>query len=115
MIYKGSCHCGRIVFEAEGEIEKLTECNCSICSKRAPLHWFIPREHFRLLTAEGDTGSYQFGKRTITHRFCPTCGCATYSEGLSPSGAAMVSINARCLDGVDLSSIAIGHFDGRSL
>lgn len=115
MLYKGSCHCGRIEFEAEGEIEKLTECNCSICSKRSALHWFIPRERFRLLTAEGDTGAYLFGKHTITHRFCPTCGCVPYSEGIAPSGAIMVSVNARCLDGVDLSSIEIGHFDGRSL
>ncbi len=48
MIYKGSCHCGQIAFEAEGNLEQVMECNCSICSKRGALHWFIPRENFRL-------------------------------------------------------------------
>jgi hypothetical protein len=50
MIYKSSCHCGQVVFEAEGNLEKIMECNCSICSKRGSLHWFISRENFRLLS-----------------------------------------------------------------
>jgi hypothetical protein len=33
----------------------------------------------------------------------------------APSGNYMVAINARCLDGIDLSPIEVGHFDGRSL
>ena len=115
MIYKGSCHCGQIAFEAEGELEKVMECNCSICSKRGSLHWFVPRENFRLLTSEDDMGTYTFGERTIEHHFCPNCGCAPYGEGQAPSGKQTVAVNARCLDGVDLSTVEIGHFDGRSL
>ena len=41
--------------------------------------------------------------------------CAPYSEGIAPSGNYMVAINARRLDGIDLSSIKVGHFDWRSL
>jgi hypothetical protein len=115
MIYKGSCHCGQVAFEAEGNLEKIMECNCSICSKRGSLHWLIPPENFRLLTPEGGMSTYTFNKHTIKHRYCPKCGCATYSEGIAHSGNHMVAINARCLDGVDLSSVKVGHFDGRSL
>ena len=115
MIYKGSCHCGQVAFEAEGTLEKIMECNCSICSKRGSLHWFIPRENFRLLTPEDGMSTYTFNKHTIKHRYCPKCGCAPFSEGIAPSGNYMVAINARCLDGVDLSPIKVGHFDGRSL
>jgi hypothetical protein len=113
--YRGSCHCGKIAFEAEGSLEKVIECNCSICSKRGSLHWFIPRESFRLLTPETNFGTYTFNKHRIKHRFCATCGCAPFGEGVAPSGKYMVAINARCLDGVDLAAISLGRFDGRSL
>ncbi|HXE36967.1 MAG TPA: GFA family protein, partial [Azonexus sp.] len=33
MIYKGSCHCGRVAYEVEGEIKGAVACNCSICSR----------------------------------------------------------------------------------
>lgn len=115
MSYQGSCHCGRIRFEAEGSLEKVMECNCSICSKRGTLHWFVAQENFRLLTSEDDMATYTFNKHQIKHRFCPRCGCAPFGEGLAPSGHYMVAINARCLDGVDLSPLKVGHFDGRSL
>lgn len=115
MIYQGSCHCGRIRFEAEGSLEKVMECNCSICGKRGALHWFVPRENFRLLTSADDMATYTFNKHQIKHRFCPRCGCAPYGEGLAPTGQYTFAINARCLDGVDLSSLKVGHFDGRSL
>ena len=115
MIYKGSCHCGQIAFETEGNLEKVMECNCSICSKRGSLHWFVARENFHLLTPEDNLGTYTFNKHRIKHRFCPNCGCAPYGESITPSGSYRVAINARCLDGVDLSSLKVGHFDGRSL
>ena len=115
MIYKGSCHCGKMAFEVEGNLEKAMECNCSICSKRGSLHWFVSRDDFRLLTPDEDAGTYTFNKHKIKHRYCRECGCAPYSEGMAPSGAYMIAINARCLDGVDLSAVEVGPFDGRSL
>lgn len=115
VMYRGSCHCGKVAFEVDGDLEKLVACNCSICSKRGALHWFVPRSSFRLLTHERDVATYTFNKRKIEHRYCPDCGCAPYSEGVAPSGDYMIAVNARCLDEVDLSSIEVGHFDGRNL
>ena len=115
MIYKGSCHCGQIAFEAEGELEQVIACNCSICSKRGSLHWFVPREKFRLLTPEEDMSTYTFNKHIIKHHNCPKCGCSPYSEGIAPSGNYTMAINARCLDDVDLSPVKVTQFDGRSL
>ena len=34
MIYKGSCHCGKIALEVEGELTAAMSCNCSICSRK---------------------------------------------------------------------------------
>lgn len=115
MLYRGSCHCGRVTFEAEGELDEVAQCNCSICSKIGALRWVVPRENFRLLCPEENLGSYTFNKHNIKHRFCPNCGCALYGEGMTPSGVDRIAVNARCLDGVDLFWVKVRPFDGRSL
>ncbi len=115
MIYKGSCHCGQISFEVEGELEQVTQCNCSICSKRGALMWFVPRANLNLLTPEKNLSTYTFNKHKIKHRFCAKCGCAPFGEGISPAGDAMAAINTRCLDDVDLSVLKVRDFDGRKL
>ena len=74
MIYKGSCHCGKIALEVEGELTGAMECNCSICSRKGSLLWFVPRDKLRLLTSEEGIGTYTFNKHHIKHHFCRTCG-----------------------------------------
>ena len=113
--HNGGCHCGRVRYEIEADVTQAIDCNCSICSKRGSLHWFLPKEKFRLLSPEDGFSTYTFNKHRIKHRFCPKCGCSPFGEGLAPSGKYMVAINARCLDEVDLSGVERGHFDGRSL
>src|SRR5258706_477946 len=76
MIHKGSCHCGRISFEVDGEMDKVIECNCSHCSRKGYLLWFVPRDKLRIITGENDLATYTFNKHVIKHHFCPTCGCA---------------------------------------
>jgi hypothetical protein len=115
MIYKGSCHCGKISFEAEGEIKALLACNCSICSRKGSLLWFVPRASLRLLTPQEDLSTYEFNKHVIKHRFCARCGIHPFGEGTDPKGNAMAAVNARCLQGVELESFAVKNFDGRAL
>ena len=115
MTYKGSCHCGRIRFEVEGELTGATACNCSICSRKGSLLWFVPRDDLHLLTPAEGTGTYTFHKHLIKHRFCPTCGIHPYAEGVDPKGKPVAAINIRCLDGIDLASVPVREFDGRSL
>jgi hypothetical protein len=113
--HHGSCHCGRIKFEVDGDIGSAMSCNCSICQRKGALMWFVPRASLRLLTPESDTASYTFNKHVIQHRFCPTCGMHPYGEGKSPSGDAMAAINLRCLEDVDLDAIPVTRFDGRAI
>jgi hypothetical protein len=115
MKYEGSCHCGRVKFEADGELKQVMACNCSICSRKGSLLWFLPRERFRLLSAERNTKIYTFNKHVIKHYFCATCGIHPFGEGVDPSGKAMAAVNTRCLEGVDLEKIPVKHFDGRAL
>jgi hypothetical protein len=114
MIYKGSCHCGKVAFEVEGELQGAMECNCSICSRKAALMWFVPRDRLKLLTPEDALSTYMFNKHVIKHRFCATCGIHTHGEGVDPKGNVMAAINIRCLEGVDIGSVPVQQFDGRS-
>ncbi|HLS84334.1 MAG TPA: GFA family protein [Arenimonas sp.] len=114
--HTGSCHCGRIAFEVQGEIEGGIACNCSICRRKGWLLWFVPRTAFTLKTPEPDMSTYTFNQHRIEHRFCPTCGVQPFACGSDPrTGGAMVAVNLRCLDEVDLDAVPVRHFDGRSL
>ena len=113
--YIGSCHCGGIAFEVEGEIESGMACNCSMCSRKGSFLWFVPRQSLKLKTAESAASTYLFNKHVIKHRFCPTCGIHPYGEGADPKGNAMAAINLRCLENIDLDTIPVKHFDGRAM
>lgn len=114
MNYKGSCHCGRVAFEVEGEIKSAMSCNCSICQKKGSLMWFVPRDTLRLSTPDESASTYRFNKHVIKHRFCALCGVHPYGEGTDPKGNRIAAVNIRCLEDIDLASIPVNHFDGRS-
>ena len=114
MVYQGSCHCGKIAFEVEGELSGAMACNCSICSRKGSLMWFVPREQLRLLTPEDKLATYTFNKHVIQHHFCPTCGIHPFGEGVDAKGNRMAAINIRCLENLDLATVPVHNFDGRS-
>jgi hypothetical protein len=114
MIYKGSCHCGKVAFEVEGDLTGAMACNCSICSRKGSLLWFVPRDKLQLLAPDAELAIYTFNKHVIQHRFCRTCGIHPFGEGTDPKGNRMAAINVRCLEGIDLEAVPVQHFDGRS-
>jgi hypothetical protein len=114
MIHKGSCHCGKVTFEAEGELDAALSCNCSICARKGALLWALPKDRVRFQAKPGDLGQYTFHRHVIGHRFCTTCGIHTHGEDTAQSGGTDVYINIRCLDGIDLDKVPLHHFDGRS-
>ena len=113
--YKGSCHCGRVAYEVDGEIDGALACNCSICQRKGSLLWFVPKAHFRLLTDDAAAKTYEFNRHLIKHRFCPECGIHPYADGVDPKGNAMAAINIRCLEGIELESVPVTHFNGRDM
>lgn len=115
MKYRGSCHCGNVRFEIEGEIDRIMDCNCSICARKGALLWFVPRDTVTLLTPEENLADYTFGSGTIHHRFCKTCGIHPLGFGVMPDGRRMAAINVRCLEDFDHTKVPVEHFDGRSL
>ena len=112
--YVGSCHCGRIRFEIEAHIDRVTECNCSICSKKGILHFRVSPDDFRLLAGDEHLGTYQFGTRAAKHHFCTVCGIHTFTR---PRAAPdLYTVNVRCLEDFDIAGLGdrVKRFDGQN-
>lgn len=110
-LHRGSCHCGAIRFEVEGEITGVEVCNCSICSRTAYLHWYVPPERFRLLTPRESIETYRFHTRVAQHHFCRRCGISPFR--VARSDPDKIDVNVRCLEGVELAGLPVTRFDGR--
>ena len=97
----GSCHCGRITYEAEVDPQSVGICNCTDCQMLTGSAFRVtvaaPSAHFRLLTGEpttyiktADSGA----KRR--HAFCPTCGSPVYACAATDAPASF-SLRVGCL------------------
>jgi hypothetical protein len=113
--YTGGCHCGKVRYEVTADLGRTMACNCSICSKTGAILTFTPAEQFKLLSGEDALADYQFNTKNIHHLFCSTCGIRSFGRGTAPDGRAMVAVNARCLDGLDVETLTPEKFDGKSL
>lgn len=94
---------------------KAFACNCSICARAAWLLAFVPAAQFKLTAGEDQLRDYQFGKKSIHHVFCTTCGIRSFSRGDSKDGKPTVAVNLRCLKGFDPAGLPVETFDGASL
>ena len=110
--YEGGCHCGRVRYRVTATLDRVTECNCSICGKKGFLHLIVPREQFELVSGEGELTTYRFNTGIAEHRFCRHCGI--HSFYVPRSDPDKIDVNVRCLDGVDVTAIQPLRFDGRN-
>jgi hypothetical protein len=109
---QGGCHCGRVRFRVTADLTRVTECNCSICTKKGILHLIVPPEQFELLSGQDDLATYQFNTRTAKHKFCRVCGIHPFY--VPRSDPDKIDVNVRCLDDVDLAVLSPKPFDGRN-
>ncbi len=111
--YEGGCHCGRVRFRARLDFDRLSQCNCTICTKKGAYHLVTLPEDFELLSGGAALKTYTFGSGIAQHSFCSHCGIhAFYVPRSQPD---KVSVNARCIDGIDAPSLKPKRFfDGRN-
>ena len=109
--YSGGCHCGRVRFRVTAELDPVTQCNCSICSKKGFLHLIVPPQQFELMSGKDDLSTYTFNTGVAKHTFCKTCGIHPFYTPRSDPDK--VDVNVRCLDDVDVSALTVSTFDGK--
>jgi hypothetical protein len=109
--HEGGCHCGRVRFRVSAAISGITECNCSICTKKGFLHWIVSPAAFELLRGADALAEYRFNTGTARHLFCRSCGIHPFY--IPRSDPDKVDVNLRCLDDIDLAQATIKRFDGR--
>ena len=107
MLHRGSCHCGKVAFEVETDLEQVVVVQLlPLQPKGLPSDLRAAR---RPVSCEAKrTFDLPFNTHTIAHRFCATCGCAPFGEGKKPTGEATAAINVRCLETVDLAQLPTG-------
>jgi hypothetical protein len=112
--YEGGCHCGRVGFTVETDLDRTITCNCSYCQKRGFMLAFAPSTAFSLDKGEDALTEYRFNTQKIQHLFCATCGVESFARAAMPDGTPTVAVNVRCLQGVEPTELSPTAFDGRS-
>jgi hypothetical protein len=109
---EGGCHCGRVRFRVRADLDRVSECNCSICTKKGILHLIVPPEQFELLSGKDELTTYAFNTGVAKHTFCKHCGIHPFY--VPRSDPDKIDVNARCLDDIDLATISPQQFDGKN-
>lgn len=122
--YRGSCHCGRIRFEVELDLDHVRSCDCSICRRRGALIHRVEDAALKILSSLDGLTLYEWGRRTAKDYFCPVCGILPFRRPGQPTPAEVSegvheflgwAVNVRCLEGVDLDSLPVRQILGSRL
>ncbi|MES2994611.1 MAG: GFA family protein [Patescibacteria group bacterium] len=111
----GGCHCGKVRYEAEVDLATpVVECNCSICAGKGLLLTFTPESQMTITSGGELLTEYRFNTEKLVHFFCKMCGMEVFVKAHDPSGNVVYAINARTLDGVDVSALERTPRDGKA-
>jgi hypothetical protein len=117
--YRGSCHCGKLTFEADLDLAQGTgKCNCSYCWKVRNWSIGIKPDAFRLLSGKESAREYGFREGSQNHHvFCGECGVRVYTYGyVEQIGGDYVSVAVSALDDLppaDLVAASVRYMNGR--
>lgn len=109
-MYTGSCLCGGVQFEIDGELEPIQICHCIQCRKAQGsaivTNTPVQESNFRLIRGGELIGAFESspGKQRC---FCKNCGSPVYSKTEKVPG--VLRIRAGTLDG-DLNTKPVAHF-----
>lgn len=80
MKYEGSCLCGEITFEIEGEFENFFLCHCERCRKDTgsahAANLFSSTAKLKWLTGEAKVKTFNYNSEGHIKSFCSNCGSA---------------------------------------
>ena len=110
---QGNCHCKNISWKVNTEIDRITSCNCTVCSRYGSLWAYGYKD--KNITVIGTTTEYTRDEKSLGFHFCPHCGCVAYWLSRSPNaeGNYRIAVNVRLTNTPEkIESISIRHFDG---
>ena len=117
--YHGSCHCQRVRFEADLDLEKGTgKCNCSYCWKVRNWSMGVKPKQVRVTAGEAELKDYGFRPEAQNfHAFCQHCGVRLFTHGNVPEiGGRYVSVMLSVLDDLppaELAAAPVSFMNGR--
>lgn len=97
-ITKGSCNCGSVTWEVQGEMRPIVACHCSQCRKQSGLYFAATAAEDKDLTINGDVLKWYKASPDASRGFCGTCGSSLFWKH----------------DEEDFTSILAGSIDGVS-
>jgi hypothetical protein len=111
--YRGSCHCGRVRFEVQADLDHVRVCDCSMCRRRGSLNHRVAEGDLKILTPLDELALYQWNTHTAKDYFCPVCGIQPFRR--PRTAPEQWTVNVRCLEGVDLEAIPRKFVHGSEL
>ena len=111
---EGSCHCGEVTWTYELQLESVTACNCTLCSRYGALwgYGFLNQG----INVSGITSKYMRDRKLSSYNFCTNCGCLTHYlfNSEDEHGRRKIAVNLRMIsDRMLIEKLPIDHFDGR--
>ncbi len=109
----GHCHCHSVTWTLLQDVESVTACNCSLCSRYGAL-WAYGYLGYGVTTS-GDTKSYTRDRQVLEFHFCINCGCLAYylARSKDSEGRLKIAVNLRMVDDPGaIMNLEVEHFDG---
>ncbi|AXQ31346.1 GFA family protein [Solimonas sp. K1W22B-7] len=98
--HSGSCLCGAVRFEVEGDFQRFYLCHCEYCRKDSgsahAANLFSSTARLSWISGEGQVRQFTLPSTRHSRSFCSTCGSAL--PGTQMDGALLV-VPAGSLDG----------------
>lgn len=78
-MHKGSCLCGAVTFEVEGELQAPDACHCSKCRKMSG-HYFASTDVLRakIRVQGGEKVTWYASSEKVRRGFCSVCGSSLF-------------------------------------
>lgn len=96
---KGSCLCGAVTIQIQGQITDIIHCHCSLCRKNSGTAYatngFVNTGDFQITKGSDSLKTFSFKPGRLRH-FCENCGSPIFSS--NDADTTRIRIRLGCID-----------------